>query len=251
MRCESRTAGCSLTSLLLEARELRLAFGGVRALDGMSFEVHEGAAVGLLGQNGSGKTTLVNVLTGQLQPQSGSVRFKDRIMVGLTPEEFSRAGVCRVFQSVQVFPRLTLLENLIAVQVGQRGARSRSEDAARQVLVQIGLTTYENEWAQDISYGEQRLLEIGMALAARSQLIFLDEPTAGLNPIMVDRVVELLREANRNGVALVIVEHQTDVVFGLCKTVWVMDQGQLLAKGPPHEIQSDERVLESYLAGKQ
>lgn len=240
-----------MTSPLLEARELRLAFGGVRALDGMSFEVLEGGAVGLLGQNGSGKTTLVNVLTGQLQPQSGSVSFKGSPMVGLSPEQFSKAGIGRVFQSVQVFPRLTLLENLAAVQVGQRGARGYIEEAARQILVQIGLVTYENEWAQDISYGEQRLLEIAMALAAGWQLIFLDEPTAGLNPIMVDRVVELLREANRNGVALVIIEHQTDVVFGLCETVWVMDQGQLLARGSPREIQSDERVLESYLAGTQ
>jgi branched-chain amino acid transport system permease protein len=236
---------------MLEARDLRLAFGGVQALDGMSFEVPKGAAVGLLGQNGSGKTTLVNVLTGHLRPQSGAVRFEGNDMAGRGPEQFSKAGIGRVFQSVQVFPRLTLLENLAAVQVGQRGSRGFSEEAARQILVRIGLATYENEWAQDISYGEQRLLEIGMALAAGWQLIFFDEPTAGLNPIMVDRVVELLREVNRSGVALVIIEHQTDVVFGLCGTVWVMDQGQLLAKGSPQEIQADERVLESYLAGTQ
>jgi ABC-type branched-subunit amino acid transport system ATPase component len=236
---------------MLEARDLRLAFGGVQALDGMSFEVAEGAAVGLLGQNGSGKTTLVNVLTGQLRPQSGSVKFRGNDMLGQTSEQFSKAGIGRVFQSVQVFPRLTLLENMAAVQVGQRGARGYDAEAARQILVRIGLSTYENEWAQDISYGEQRLLEIGMALAAGWKLIFLDEPTAGLNPIMVDRVVDLLREVNRSGVALVIIEHQTDVVFGLCQTVWVMDQGQLLAKGLPSEIESDERVLESYLAGTQ
>lgn len=236
---------------MLEARDLRLAFGGVQALDGMGFDVAEGAAVGLLGQNGSGKTTLVNVLTGQLRPQSGAVKFRGTDMIGLSAEEFSRRGIGRVFQSVQVFPRLTLLENLAAVQVGQQGSRGYSEEAARQVLVRVGLATYENEWAQDISYGEQRLLEIGMALAAGWRLIFLDEPTAGLNPIMVDRVKELLREVNRAGVALVVIEHQTDVVFDLCGTVWVMDQGQLLAKGSPREIQSDERVLESYLAGTQ
>ena len=237
--------------MLLEARDLRMAFGGVQALGGMSFEVAQGAAVGLLGQNGSGKTTLVNVLTGQLRPQAGTVRFRGADMIGRSPEEFSKSGIGRVFQSVQVFPRLTLLENLAAVQVGQLGHRGHNEESARQILVRIGLSTYENEWAQDISYGEQRLLEIGMALAAGWDLIFLDEPTAGLNPMMVDRVVELLREVNRSGVSLVIIEHQTDVVFGLCEFVWVMDQGELLAKGSPHEIQADERVLESYLAGTQ
>lgn len=237
--------------MLLEARDLRMAFGGVQALDGMSFEVAPGAAVGLLGQNGSGKTTLVNVLTGQLRPQGGSVRFKGEDMLGRTPEEFSKAGIGRVFQSVQVFPRLTLLENLAAVQVGQLGHRGHDEEAARQILVRIGLATYADEWAQDISYGEQRLLEIGMALAAGWKLIFLDEPTAGLNPIMVDRVVDLLREVNRSGVALVIIEHQTDVVFGLCEFVWVMDQGRLLSKGSPQHIRADDRVLESYLAGTQ
>lgn len=234
--------------MLLEARDVRMAFGGVQALDGMSFQVAPGAAVGLLGQNGSGKTTLVNVLTGQLRPQAGSVSYKGEDMIGRSPEQFSKAGIGRVFQTVQVFPLLTLLENLAAVQIGQRGRRGHDAEAARQILTRIGLATYENEWAQDISYGEQRLLEIGMALAAGWDLIFLDEPTAGLNPMMVDRVVDLLREVNRSGVSLVIIEHQTDVVFGLCDFVWVMDQGQLLAKGSPQEIQADERVLESYLA---
>src|SRR5688500_772699 len=138
--------------MLLDARNLRLAFGGVQGLDDMSFEVAEGAAVGLLGQNGSGKTTLVNVLTGQLRPSSGSVSFKGAPMLGRSPEYFSKAGIGRVFQSVQVFPQLTLLENLKAVQVGQRGHRGVSEEAAHQILVRIGLATYENEWAQDISY---------------------------------------------------------------------------------------------------
>lgn len=234
--------------MLLQARELRMAFGGVQALDGMSFEVAQGAAVGLLGQNGSGKTTLVNVLTGELLPQSGSVMFRGERIIGRSPEQLSKAGIGRVFQTVQVFPLLTLLENLTTVQIGQRGHRGHDEEAACQILTRIGLDTYESEWAQDISYGEQRLLEIGMALAAGWDLIFLDEPTAGLNPMMVDRVVDLLREVNRGGVSLVIIEHQTDVVFGLCGVVWVMEQGQLLAKGSPEEIQSDERVLESYLA---
>lgn len=236
---------------LLDAAGLCVSFGGVKALDEMSFQVHRGKAVGLLGQNGSGKTTLINVLTGLLMPQSGSVFFREESMLGRKPDEYSRAGVGRVFQSVQVFPRMTLLENLMLMQVGARGADGVDEDDARKILNRVGLAVYANEWAQDISYGEQRLLEIGMALAAGWKLIFLDEPTAGLNPIMVDRVSGLLREVNQSGVALVIIEHQTDVVFGLCDLVWVMDQGRLLAKGTPEEIQRNELVLESYLAGTQ
>lgn len=236
---------------MLKAGDIRVSFGGVTALDGMNFEVFRGEAVGLLGQNGSGKTTLINVLTGMLMPQSGSVVFRDQDMLGLRADAYSRAGVGRVFQSVQVFSRLTLLENLVLMQIGARGAEAADEAAARQILERIGLTVYADEWARELSYGEQRLLEIGMALAAGWRLIFLDEPTAGLNPIMVDRVCTLLREVNDSGVAMVIIEHQTDVVFGLCSTVWVMDQGRLLAKGSPHEIRRNEQVLESYLAGTQ
>ncbi|MGE3149334.1 MAG: ATP-binding cassette domain-containing protein, partial [Pseudorhodoplanes sp.] len=138
---------------LLEARDLRLSFGGVRALDGMDFEVGHGQAVGLLGQNGSGKTTLVNVLTGQMRPQSGTVSFRGQSMVGHAPDDFSRRGVGRVFQTVQVFPQLTLLENLTAVQIGSRGLAGYDEDAARQILTRVGLGVYEKECAQDISYG--------------------------------------------------------------------------------------------------
>lgn len=236
---------------LLDAADLHVSFGGVKALDGMNFEIRQGEAVGLLGQNGSGKTTLINVLTGLLVPQSGSVTFCEQNMLGRRPEEYSRAGVGRVFQSVQVFPRLTLTENLMLMQIGARGTSGANENAVSQILDRIGLAVYANEWAQDISYGEQRLLEIGMALAAGWKLIFLDEPTAGLNPIMVDRVSALLREINHSGVTLVIIEHQTDVVFGLCGLVWVMDQGRLLAKGVPEDIQRNEQVLESYLAGTQ
>lgn len=240
-----------IAPVLLEAAELRVSFGGVKALDGMDFEVRRGEAVGLLGQNGSGKTTLINVLTGLLIPQSGSVAFCKQNMLGRRPEEYSRAGVGRVFQSVQVFPRLTLAENLTLMQVGAHGASEVDEDTIELILDRIGLAVYANEWAQELSYGEQRLLEIGMALAAGWQLIFLDEPTAGLNPMMVERVSKLLAEVNESGVALVIIEHQTDVVFDLCGQVWVMDQGRLLAKGTPEEIQHNEQVLESYLAGTQ
>jgi ABC-type branched-subunit amino acid transport system ATPase component len=224
-----------------------LSFGGVRALDGVSFWVPPGGAVGLLGQNGSGKTTLLNVITGQLRPQSGRVLFGGASMVGRSPEDHARAGIARVFQSVQVFPRLTVLENLLAAQIGSHGAAARDRVDAAHILERVGLTRFSATGAGDISYGHQRLLEIGMALATRARLVLLDEPTAGLAPAMVERIVAVLRAVNGAGTALVIIEHETDVVFGVCETVWVMNEGRMIARGSPEAIQADPQVRELYL----
>ena len=238
---------CDNETMKLKAQGLALSFGGVRALDGVDFWVPPGGAVGLLGQNGSGKTTLLNVLTGQLMPQAGSVLFDGAEMIGRKPEAFAKAGIGRVFQSVQIFPRLSVVENLLASQIGGCGRRGADAEAARQILDRVGLGGMAGLPARDISYGHQRLLEIGMVLAARTQLILLDEPTAGLSPAMVERMMEVLRLVNAAGVALVIIEHETDVVFGLCDTVWVMNEGRIIARGSPEAIRRDPQVLALYL----
>ena len=231
----------------LRASGLVLSFGGVRALDGVDFWVPTGGSVGLLGQNGSGKTTLLNVLTGQLTPQAGSVIFDGTEMIGRKPEAFAKAGIGRVFQSVQVFPRLTVIENLLASRIGACGRRSVDVEEAEHILARVGLGGMSAMAARDISYGHQRLLEIGMALAARAQLILLDEPTAGLSPMMVQRMMDVLRVVNSAGTALVLIEHETDVVFGICDTVWVMNEGHMIARGSPDAIRRDPQVLELYL----
>jgi branched-chain amino acid transport system ATP-binding protein len=231
----------------LQASGIVMAFGGVVALDAVDFDVDEGAAVGLLGQNGSGKTTLLNVITGQLVPQKGSVTVNGRSMLGLPPNEYARAGIGRVFQSVQVFPRLTVQENVTLAQIAVGRHDKASSALARDALRRLRLTELVDEFARDISYGHQRLLEIAMALAAGAELILLDEPTAGLAPALVENVIECLRELNANGTSLVLIEHETEVVFRVCETVWVLNEGRVLARGTPSDIRANPQVLDLYL----
>jgi ABC-type branched-subunit amino acid transport system ATPase component len=231
----------------LLASNIMMAFGGVVALDNVSFWVPHGGAIGLLGQNGSGKTTLLNVITGQLQPQSGSIVYNDQPMLGLPPNEFANAGIARVFQSVQIFPRLTVLENIHIARIanGARHPMARSEALA--VLERVRLDEFADEAARDISYGHQRLLEIAMALAAGAELILLDEPTAGLGPSLVEMVIACLRELNAAGTSLVLIEHETEVVFRVCDVVWVLNEGRVIARGAPEEIRADQQVRDLYL----
>jgi ABC-type branched-subunit amino acid transport system ATPase component len=235
---------------MLEASGIVMAFGGVVALDGVDFRVPDGSAVGLLGQNGSGKTTLLNVITGHLRPQKGAVTFGGRAMLGLAPNEFARAGIARVFQSVQVFPRLTVLENVLVSQIAA-GEAAAPAGGAREALRRVRLADFAHELARDISYGHQRLLEIAMALAAGAKLILLDEPTAGLAPALVETVVAGLREINARGTSLVLIEHETEVVFRVCRDVYVLSEGRLLARGTPAEIRSNPQVLDLYLGAPQ
>ena len=232
---------------MLEATGIVMAFGGVVALDGVDFRVPEGAAIGLLGQNGSGKTTLLNVITGHLRPQKGAVRFRGQPMLGLAPNAFARAGIARVFQSVQVFPRLSVLENVLVAQMAAGAADAASAELAQEALRRVRLAEAAGELARDISYGHQRLLEIAMALAAGARLILLDEPTAGLAPTLVETVVACLKEINAHGTSLVLIEHETEVVFRVCQEVTVLSEGRLLARGTPAEIRANPQVLDLYL----
>jgi len=235
----------------LLASGIVMAFGGVVALDGVDFWVPHSGAVGLLGQNGSGKTTLLNVITGELQPQSGAITFNGQAMLGLSPNAFARAGIARVFQSVQIFPRLTVLENLYVAQIATGNQVVFSRSAAFGVLERVRLSPFADELAQDISYGHQRLLEIAMALAAGAELILLDEPTAGLAPAFVETVITCLRELNAAGTSLVLIEHETEVVFRICRIVWVLNEGRVIACGEPADIRNDRQVLELYLGTPQ
>jgi ABC-type branched-subunit amino acid transport system ATPase component len=235
---------------LLAAGGIVMSFGGVKALDGVDFVVPRAAAVGLLGQNGSGKTTLLNVITGHLRPQNGTVTFDGRPMLGLPPNKFAHAGIARVFQSVQVFPRLNVLENLHTA-VFANSAATASRPKLHDVLDRMHLAEFSNELARDISYGHQRLLEIAMAVAAGAELILLDEPTAGLSPALVETVIECLKDLTAGGTSLVLIEHETEVVFRVCQTVWVLNEGRVLASGTPTEIRNNQQVLDLYLGAPQ
>jgi ABC-type branched-subunit amino acid transport system ATPase component len=236
----------------LLARNIVMKFGGVVALDGVDFWVPEGGAVGLLGQNGSGKTTLLNVITGQLRPQQGEIVLDGKSMVGLVPNEFANAGIARVFQSVQIFPRLSVLENLLVAQIATGdGSTALSRPAAMAILEKMQLAGQADDLARDVSYGHQRLLEIAMALAAGAQIILLDEPTAGLAPALVETVIGCLRGLKKTGTSIVLIEHETEVVFRLCEIVWVLNEGRVIASGTPQEIRSDQMVLDLYLGAPQ
>lgn len=230
----------------LVARDILMQFGGVRALDRVSFWVPAGGAVGLLGQNGSGKTTLLNVITGQLRPQSGSVHFAGRSMIGLRSDAYAKAGIARVFQSVQVFPSLSVSENLMIAQIGS-GKRDATAEFGQSVLARVGLAELAAVAARDLSYGHQRLLEIAMALSARAKLILFDEPTAGLSSDVADHVVTCLREFRAAGTAMIVIEHETNVVFQTCDVVWVLNEGRFIARGTPDEIKTNASVLDLYL----
>jgi branched-chain amino acid transport system ATP-binding protein len=239
------TPGAGDVKLL--ASNIVMKFGGVVALDGLDFWVSAGAAVGLLGQNGSGKTTLLNVITGQLAPQQGDIVLDGRSMLGASPDAFAAAGIARVFQSVQIFPRMSVLDNLLVSQIATGNTVALSTDAAMTILKRMRLEDHPDDLARDISYGHQRLLEIAMALAAGAKIILLDEPTAGLTPALVETVIECLRELKAAGTSIVLIEHETEVVFRLCETVWVLNEGRVIACGTPNEIRNDRMVLDLYL----
>ena len=241
------TGKSDVNAAKLTASNIVMAFGGLRALDGVDFSVPEGGAIGLLGQNGSGKTTLLNVITGHLTPQSGQVTFNGRSMNNLSPNEFAKAGISRVFQTVQIFPRLTVMENLYVARLGQDNRLHLSEEEALNTLSRMQLANFADDLARDISYGHQRLLEIAMALAAGADLILLDEPTAGLGPALVESVVGCLRDLNAAGTSMVLIEHETEVVFRVCSQVWVLNEGRVIACGTPTEIRSNQQVLDLYL----
>jgi neutral amino acid transport system ATP-binding protein len=243
---------------LLAARDVHKAFGGLRALDGCSLEVQEGSIAGLIGPNGSGKTTLFNILTGFLRADHGEVRIRGQVVGRGTPDRIFAMGVGRTFQITRVFLRMTVLENmLVATQRHEswlrsvvRTAGSRTErERAMELLDFVGLTRLATEPASSLSYGQRKLLELAYVLIADPAVILLDEPAAGVNPSLLNRIREMIVELNGRGRTFLIVEHNMEFVMGLCHQVTVMHQGRDLLTGPPDEVRQDSRVLDAYLGG--
>jgi len=239
---------------LLDVEDLSKRFGGVLALDGCSLSVPEGAVVGLIGPNGSGKTTLFNLVTGFAPPDSGSVTFQSRRIGGLRPDQVSRLGIGRTFQLVRIFPRLTALENLLVPvpRAGLRGlisgARSGQEAVqAWELLDFLGLARMAREPAGRLSFGQQKLLELGTVIMARARLVLLDEPAGGVNPVLLETIAGHIRELKAEGMTFLIVEHNIGFVTELCDSVVVLDHGRTIAAGAPDAVSSDPAVLDAYL----
>jgi branched-chain amino acid transport system ATP-binding protein len=218
-------------------------FGGVLAVSGVSLSLRPGTIYGLIGPNGSGKTTLFNCITGVDRCDTGEIRFNGTRIDGLKPHQIFHLGLGRTFQVIRVFPELTALENLLVVTTGDLDrARARADELLRFVK----LEQLAGEYAGNLSYGQQKLVEFVRVLMTDPDLILLDEPAAGVNRTLLGELLDAVRLLRDRGKTVLLVEHDMKVVMGLCQTVFVLDHGEKLAEGPPEVIQRDERVIEAY-----
>ena len=240
-------------SALLEVDSLRKRFGGVVAVDSCSFSVAAGTVTGLIGPNGSGKTTVFNLVTGYQRADGGAVAFDGVRIRRPAPALLARRGLIRTFQQARIFPELTLVENLVLAApqpwwgFGRVSVRSAERERAEELLDEFGLLQHADVVARELSYGQQKLLEFAATLMSRPKLVLLDEPTAGVNPVLVERITSHIRRLNGEGLTFLVVEHDMNVVMTLCDPVIVLDRGATIAAGKPAEIQRDPAVLDAYL----
>lgn len=228
---------------VFEARAVTKSFASLRAVDGCSFTVEKGAIVGLIGPNGAGKTTLFDIASGATKLDAGQIVFRGEDISALKPHQRALKGLGRTFQLTRVFPKMTLMENMIVASPSDH----RLHERAREYLNLVHLADRHDEYASDLSYGQQKLLELARILMLDPELILLDEPAAGVNPTLLKSLLAFIHELrDRWGKTFLIIEHNMNLVMGHCDKVIVMSAGSVIAEGTGEEIQANEEVLEAY-----
>jgi ABC-type branched-subunit amino acid transport system ATPase component len=242
-----------VTGALLKVDGLTKRFGGVTAVSDCSFAVPVGSVTALVGPNGSGKTTAFNLITGYMRADAGTISFAGSGVRRPNPVSLARRGLTRTFQQARIFANLTLVENMVAAvqqpwrAAFRRAVRRHERERALELLHEFGLARLAAERAGMLSYGQKKLLEFATVLMAEPRLVLLDEPTAGVNPVLVEQIEGRVRELNARGLTFLVVEHNMNLVMRLCDPVVVLDHGTKLAEGPPSLVRDDPRVLEAYL----
>jgi len=243
---------------MLSIQNLHKRFGGVRAVDGCSFDVKEGTITALIGPNGSGKTTVFNLVCGVLKPDSGKIVFSGKQISRLKPETISNLGISRLFQQARLFGNLTVKENLLLAFdnedtkfwknfFGMNPVAKKKEEKTKEVLKTIGMERFENKQAKELSYGQKRLVELARAMINPHKLLMLDEPVAGVNPKLRKEIAELLLKLKKQGETVFLIEHDMNFTLGIADNVVVMDEGKIIAEGSPQKIKNNPKVLEAYL----
>jgi branched-chain amino acid transport system ATP-binding protein len=253
-----------MSPALLTTEEVSKQFGGLVAVDGLDFELAEGQIASVIGPNGAGKTTLFNMLTGLYRPSAGAIRYEGREISGARPDRITAMGIARTFQNIRLFPTMSALENVMIGQHARmraglfgsilrppkvRAEERRVRETAREMLAYAGLPARLNEQtAANLSYGDQRRVEIARALASGPSVLLLDEPTAGMNPAESEALTAFIRKArDERKLTVLLIEHDMKVVMGVSERITVLDHGVKIAEGAPEAVRTDRRVIEAYL----